>query len=176
MCMWCVVWVQTGQEQITKDMCMKILDDKEKSGLFEECFIPMKEKAWKKEGRWIRKKEILFPGYLFFVTEDSAALQNAFKRIPRFTKILGDNDGAIPLRPHEIQFLKKYTNKERVLEMSTADLIGGELVVTSGPLENYQGKVVHIDRRKRECTLEMEFFGRITRINVGLNVVRKLEQ
>lgn len=175
--MYYVVWVETGQEQYTKALCRKLLEADSGSDSYRECFIPMKEKAWrdKKTGTWTTRKEILFPGYLFFDADDAVKLNTALYAIPRFTKLLGDDDGAIPLCAHEVDFLERFTNQEHVLEMSVADLIGGEIVVKSGPMANYHGKVTHIDRRKRECTFEMEFFGRMTPFKVGLAVVEKID-
>lgn len=179
--MWYVVWVKTGQERKVMELCKKMFPETKgenadsKQEVFEDCFLPMREKAWRADGTWTIRKEILFPGYLFFVTENPAGLYMALKTIPEYAKLLGDGRRPIPLQPHEVDFLEKYTNGERVLEMSEADLIGGRLIVTSGPLENYEGRVVHIDRRRREATLELEFFGRCMRVRVGLAVVRKVE-
>ena len=169
--MWYVVWTRTGQEEKVLQVCRKKITDQE---AFEECFLPKYEKAWKENGKWGKKEAVLFPGYLFFITENPDKLFWELNKVPEVTKILGDGEKPIPLYPHEIEFLKKYTDPDHVMEMSTGDLIGGQLVVTDGPLKDYQGKVVHIDRRKREATLELEFFGRTTRIKVGLEVVRKV--
>lgn len=58
--------------------------------------------------------------------------------------------------------------------MSVGNLIGGKLEVMEGSLKNYQGKIIHIDRHKREATLEIDFFGRKVKTKVGLEVVKKL--
>lgn len=169
--MWYVVWVKTGQEEEILKLCKEKINDQE---AYTECFLPRYEKAWKENGKWGIKKRALFPGYLFFITDNTDKLFIELKKIPEFTKILGDGTEPIPLAQHEMDFLKKYTNQEHVLEMSVGDLIGGQLLVTEGPLKDYQGKVTHIDRRKREATLELEFFGRITKMKVGLEVVKKV--
>lgn len=96
------------------------------------------------------------------------------KRIPEFAKTLGDDDGAIPLYQEEVEFLQRYTGEERILKMSEGYLVGSELVVTDGPLKDYQGKVMKIDRHKRTAVLELEFLGRKTKVTVGLEVVRKV--
>lgn len=169
--MWYAVWVRTGLEE----KILQLAERKVKKDAYESCFLPKYEKARKVNGQWTKTEEILFPGYLFFVTEHVDELFTELKKIPEFTKILGDKEGPIPLQECEVEFLQKYTNEEGVFEMSIGDLIGGQLVVTSGPLKDYQGKVVHIDRHKRLATLEMEFFGRIVKMKVGLEVVRKVE-
>lgn len=167
---WYVVWVRTGQEEAILQMCEKMIGE---SGAYQEIFLPKYEKAWKKKEKWEKKEEILFPGYLFFVADDPILLLCELQKIPDFTKVLGSENGPVALHESEVAFLKKYTDQDRILRMSTGDLLGGELIITDGPLKEYHGRVTHIDRRKREATLEIEFMGRSTQVKVGLEIVRK---
>ena len=168
--MWYAVWIRTGQEEKLLKLCREKITDRQ---VMEDCFLPKYERAWREKGQWGKKEEILFPGYLFFVTDHPLLLGQELKKIPEFTKILGDEDGAIPLYEHEVDFLKKYTNDEHVMEMSMGFLEGDKLVITEGALKDYEGKVVHIDRHKRLATLEMEFFGRVVNMTVGVEIVGK---
>ena len=132
------------------------------------------EKYRKVKGQPTKQLAHLLPGYLFFVSDHPQELQKLLKRIPEFAKTLGDDDGAIPLYQEEVEFLQRYTGEERILKMSEGYLVGSELVVTDGPLKDYQGKVMKIDRHKRTAVLELEFLGRKTKVTVGLEVVRKV--
>lgn len=178
--MWYAVWVRTGQEEKVLALCKKMLRDREEgtveggSKAYEQCFLPRYERVRKLDGKWVRRKEVLFPGYLFFISENVEELVRRLKDIPEFTKVLGDEQEPVALYPHEVEFLQKYTNKDKVLEMSLGFIEGDRLVVTEGPLKDYQGKIVHIDRHKRLATLELEFFGRTVRMKVGAEVVRKV--
>lgn len=175
--MWYAVWVRTGYEDRLLQLFQSRLMDRQEQeeSVVEECFIPRYERAWKENGKWGRKQEILFPGYLFMVSEYPEELNKALKEIPEYAKVLGDEEGPIPLYEQEVEFLRKYTNQDHVLEMSIGVLVGEQLVVTEGPLKDYQGKVVHIDRHKRMVTLEVEFFGRTVNLKVGLEVIRKVK-
>lgn len=168
--MWYAVWVQTGREEQIKMVCDRKLGS---GNIYEECFLPKYEKPWKENGEWIKKQKILFPGYLFFVTEEPEELHQALKSIPQFAKLLGDREGPIPLYEDEVDFLKKHINKDKVFEISTGEYIGKKLVVTEGPLKDLTGKVVYVDRHGRQAVLEVEFFGRTVRMKVGLEIVRK---
>jgi len=183
--MWYVVWVRTGQEEKVLTLCNKMLRDKEEEAkegdsgeknlkAYEQCFLPKYERTRKLDGKWVTHEEVLFPGYLFFISDHIDELVRQLKGIPECTKVLGDGQEPIPLYPHEIEFLQKYTNENKVFEMSLGFLEGDKLVVTEGPLKDYQGKIVHIDRHKRLATLEMEFFGRVVKMKVGVEVVRKV--
>lgn len=176
--MWYVVWVRTGQEEATRDMCRLMIEDMRTGDdrpVYEECFIPKKEKAWRQNGEWTNREVVLFPGYLFFDAQDPAALSYALKTIPEFTKILGDDDGPIALPKCEEDILVKYMNRKHVIEMSVGELVGGKLIITSGPMKDYEGEVVRIDRRMRTVTLKVEFLGEPRDVTIGLAVVRKVD-
>ncbi len=168
--MWYAVWVPTGREEQIKTICDRELGDRK---IYEECFLPRYEKPWKENGVWIRKLKALFPGYLFFVTENPDELHRALKSVPGFTKILGDDEGPIPLYKEETEFLRKHINQDKVFEMSVGEYIGKELVITEGPLKDLTGKVIYINRHSRQAVLEVEFFGRMVKMKVGLEVVGK---
>lgn len=170
--MWYAVWTRSGQEERVLELCRTF--QHYEPDAYEDCFIPMYEKYRKVKGKPTRQLARLFPGYLFFISDHPRKLQKLLKQLPEFTRTLGDDDGAIPLYREEVEFLQKYINKEKILQMSEGYLRGTELVVTSGPLKDYQGKVVKIDRHKRTAVLEMEFLGRKTQVTVGMEVVRKI--
>lgn len=170
--MWYAVWVPTGKEEHIRDICHRRLAEKK---IYEDCFLPKYEKPWKENGVWIKKQEILFPGYLFFIAEDPMGLCMALKDIPEFAKVLGDDDGPIPLYQAEVDFLQRHINRDRVFEVSIGELIGERLVITDGPLVDLEGKVVHVDRHKRQAVLEVELMGRAVKMRVGLEIVRKVK-
>lgn len=168
--MWYAVWVRTGDEEKIMALCNnKNMDPK----AFESCFLPKYEKAIKEDGKWTKRKEILFPGYLFFITENPDGLFRELRKIPQFVQILGDEEGPIALYQEEQDFLQRHLNANKVFEMSVGNLIDGKLAVTEGPLKNYRGNIIHIDRHKREATLEIDFLNRKVKMKVGLEVVRK---
>lgn len=168
--MWYAVWVSTGQEEQVKTICDRKLGN---LNIYEECFLPKYEKPWRENGAWIKKEKVLFPGYLFFVTENLQGLYQALRSIPKFTKLLGDNEGPIPLYEEETEFLKKHINQDKVFEISVGEYVGRELVITEGPLKDLTGKVTYVDRHSRQAVLEVEFFGRTVKMKVGLEVVGK---
>lgn len=178
--MWYAVWIRTGQEEKLLRLCRQRLqrgkDAREEKSAFESCFVPKYERAWRTQGCWEKREEILFPGYLFFITEYPDSLQRLLKKIPEFTRLLGDEDGSIPLYEQEVEFLEKYTNPDHVLEMSTGKMIGDKLIVTGGALEGYEGKVVHFDRHRRLVTLEIGFFGRVVNMTVGMEIVKRVKE
>lgn len=168
--MWYVVWIRTGQEEKLKQMCETVIG---RETVYKECFIPKTETVRRIRGELSKRENILFPGYLFFDSADPAMLHERLKKIPEFTKLLGADGIPKPLYPHEEAFLRRLSDGERVIRISKGYMKGDELVVTDGPLKNYRGRLAHIDRHKREATLEVDFLGDKRTVTVGLEVVKK---
>ena len=76
--MWYVAQVQAGRESSTLEMCRRLVPP----SVMEDCFMPEYEVMWKIRGEWRLVKRLLFPGYLFFVTDDPEALNRELSRVP----------------------------------------------------------------------------------------------
>ena len=118
-------------------MCQKTLQD--------HCFLPRYERARKQDGKWVNVEKPLFPGYVFFDSDNVEELLEGLKKIPKFTKVLGNGGSPIALYPYEVAFLEKYTNENKVMEMSRGFIERDQLVVTEGSLKDYKGKVIHVN-------------------------------
>ena len=166
--MWYVVQVKSGDEHGVKALCeARLLLEQ------EEVFVPMYERKKKMKGNWEICQAILFPGYVFFQTEDVEDLFYRLKDVNRLTKILRTGEDFTPLHESEVAFLSRFGREEHMVEMSVGYIEGENVVVTSGPMKDWEGKVKKIDRHKKIAVLELEFFGRMTDVTVGLEIVEK---
>lgn len=171
MVMWYVVQVMSGHEHRIMEQCERLLLKEN-----EEVFIPMYERKKKVKGEWIICRAILFPGYVFFCTEDVEDLYQRLKGLQTLTKILKTGDAFTPLHETEVDFLMRFGQREHVVEMSVGYIEGDEVIITGGPMMNWSGRVKKIDRHKKIAVLEIEFFGRMTDVTVGLEIVEKREE
>lgn len=166
--MWYVIQVIRGQERRIAELCRtKLLQND------EEVFIPLYERNKKIKGSWETMEMILFPGYVFCCTENVDDLFYRLKDVSQLTKILKTGDDFTPLHESEVAFLKQFGGKEHIVKMSTGYMKGDEVIITGGPMMNWEGKIKKIDRHKKIVVLEIEFFGRITDVTVGLEIVEK---
>ena len=62
--MWYVMQVRTGTEESIRIQCQSNIP----AGVLERCFIPYYEERKHIRGTWITQKKVLFPGYVFVVT------------------------------------------------------------------------------------------------------------
>ncbi len=166
---WYVVQVFSGQEFIIKGLCDKALLNEG-----EEIFIPQYERKKKFKKVWEIRRNILFPGYVFFNTPDVIDMFLRLKIISRLTKILRSDDQFIPLDEDDVNFIKKSGGDDHVFEMSYGYVIGDDVLITDGPMVNMEGRIKRIDRHRRIAVIEVKFMGRMTDITVGLEITKKI--
>lgn len=167
--MWYVIQVKTGNEEKVCAFCRQLVDDT----VLQDCFLPKTDRRQKKQGVWRTVQKVLFPGYIFLVTEDSNELFRELKKVPEFTKLLGDESGFIPLYEQEEAFLRKICDDNYVVAMSEGYMVGDKVYVTSGAMAGLEGCIKKIDRHKRQAILSIQFFGRITEVTMGLEIVER---
>ncbi|HIS48070.1 MAG TPA: antiterminator LoaP [Candidatus Scybalocola faecigallinarum] len=168
--MWYVIQVRTGTEENIRIQCEKFIQDKT---IMETCFIPYYEEKKRFQGRWNLEKKILFPGYIFIITRNAAELHEALKKVMGLTKILGVGDTMIPLTAKEVAFMERFGGPRQIVGMSEGIIEGSQIIITSGPLQGLEGYIKKIDRHKRKAWVELPMFGRMQKVEVGVEIVRK---
>lgn len=167
--MWYVVQVRTGTEENIRIQCEKLIDGR----IMEKCFIPYYQEKKKYEGSWHTLERVLFPGYVFIITDFIEELYEALRDVMGMTKVIGTGKEIVPLTNEEVNLLLRLGKESQMVEMSIGRIENGILKVTEGPLLGMEEFVKKIDRHKRKCWLEMEMFGRTLTMQVGLEVVSK---
>ena len=167
---WYAVQVRTGREEAVLQLSKKMID----GSVLKECFIPYYERMKRYQGEWHKEQYILFPGYIFLVTEQVDELFWELKKVPGLTKILGDGMEFVPIKEEEKVILQKMGGSDHIAEMSKGYVIGDIVTVISGPMKEMKGKIKFIDRHKRLAVIEIEMFGRKTEVRLGLEIVMKL--
>lgn len=107
------------------------------------------------------------------ISSAQEALFFELKRVIGLTKLLGTGDTIVPLTDEEVSFLLRLGGEEQTVEMSEGIIENDRVVVLSGPLKGNEGLIRKIDRHKRKAWLEVEMFGRMVEMQVGLEVVGK---
>lgn len=167
--MWYVVQVRTGMEEEIKLQCEKVLD----KNVFEKCFLPYYIAMKKYEGEWHEEQKVLFPGYVFVISDDSERLFLELKKVLGLTKLLGGGQEIMALREEEIEFLKLFGTEKMIVEMSVGEIEDGQLKILDGPLAGMEKYIRKVDRHKRKAWIEVELGGERQETLVGLEVVRK---
>lgn len=169
--MWYVIQVMHGEERRTMEL-IKVLIDR---SLFRDIFLPEMEVMKRYHGEWHKERALMFPGYIFIVTEEIYEISLALGRVPKLTKVLGTDAMPVALEEGEVLLLHKILNSGHVAEISQGMLEGKHLTIKSGPVEGMEAMIKRIDRHKRIVVLEVEMFGRLVELKMGVEVVRGLE-
>lgn len=166
--MWYVIQVRTGDElKIAERLKFEIKTDD------EDFFVPLYERRRHRQGKWIKETRPLFPGYIFFKTEDAADLQIRLMKINAFKRILKTGDSYTPISPDEERFIRSLIGDDYVAVQSVGVIEGDNIIVMQGPLRGLEGSIVKVDRHKRIAIIKTDFMGGAREIKVGLEVVDK---
>lgn len=167
--MWYVVQVRTGTEENIRTQCLRKIS----SEILERCFIPYYEEKKHIRGEWTVQKKVLFPGYVFVVTEDMEKLHESLKFVIGLTRLIGTGREIVPISEEERQFLLDFGGEKQMVPVSVGIIENSVTKILSGSLKGKEGLIRKIDRHKRKAWLEVEMFGRKQEIQVGLEIVAK---
>ena len=101
--MWYVIQTMTGREERLK----KEIENMVPGELYERVVVPYSEGKRRYEGAWHTERTILFPGYVFFVTEDIVAAIPSVRKVYQRVKLLGDGEEIYPLYKEEEEILSR---------------------------------------------------------------------
>lgn len=168
---WYVLFVRGGYEQ-------EINEFFNHEGLAS--FIPMKDEIFIRQGKKSVVQKPLYKNYLFIESdlsqlEISQLLKKTKQRKEGIIKLLAYEDEETPaLTSEERYFIERLLSKDKVLVTSVGYIENDKVIITDGPLVGYESSITKIDRHKRRATLSVEICGRITEVNVGLEILKKI--
>lgn len=168
--MWYVMQVRTGTEENIRCQCQRLIS----SDTLERCFIPYYQQKKRFQGEWHIQERILFPGYVFLITQNLEKLVESLKQVIGMTKLLGTGEEIIPLSQEEIDLLLRLGKEEQLVTMSTGMIENDQVKIFDGPLKGMEGYIKKIDRHKRKARIVIDMFGRSVDMEVGLEIISKV--
>ena len=156
--MWYVLQVRTGTEENIRTQCRNNIPE----AVLTRCFIPYYEEKRRIRGTWT-----------FAVTDRPDDLHQSLKQVIGLTKLLGTGQEIVPLTEEEKNFLEELGGEEQIVAMSEGIIEGDQVIVTKGPLKGKEALIKKIDRHKRKVWLEVKMFGKMQRVEAGLEIVAK---
>jgi len=124
--------------------------------------------------RQVRKHK-LFPGYVIIEMELDDRTQHLIRSTPGVTGFIGPGRQPVPLEREEIGNILATLGGEEAPRMRVAFQRGDMMRVTSGPFENFHGRIEEINVPKEKMTLLISIFGRDTPVEVDFADVEKLQ-
>ena len=165
---WYVFFVQTGKEDEIANGCRKKIDGE----LLKKVFVPKYQTMIQIHSIWKKRESVLFPGYVFVETEDIVSLFMEMKKLPYSNVLLGkDGEQVHAISIAEKVRLQQFLNENDVIETSFGYKERDKIEITRGPLAGHEGEIKKINRHKRMASIEIEIFGRMVRLELGLELL-----
>ena len=99
----------------------------------------------------------LLPGYVLFEAPEELGdqLLAELKRRPYFLSLLTYQDGGRELRGADLEFIGWLRAHDGVMSVSTVYKEGDRIKVASGPLKDYEGCIVSVNRKRRCVAIQL---------------------
>ncbi len=168
--MWYVIQVRAGSEENIRLQCQRNIQN---SLVLERVFIPYYQNKKRIHGEWTLEQGVLFPGYVFLISDQLDQLYQELKHVNGLTRLIGAGKDIIPLTDTEIAFLLRFAGMKQIVGISEGIIEGDQIKVHSGPLVGMEGSIRRIDRHKRRAWVELQMFGHPQVIQVSLEIIAK---
>lgn len=181
---WYIVQVVTGYEQkVKEDLENREFDEAD----IVEILLPQTTHTTKSGAV---KFKPMFPGYLYVkveMTDDSWFIIRNTNYVTGIVGSSGQRTKPTPVREEEINKIKeraleeknkfeniKAGNSEKAIITDTDYVVGDTVKISSGEFANQDGKVVSISIETQRVAVEIEFFGRMTTVDIEIDQVKKI--
>lgn len=172
--MWYVLQVSVGQEKRFCQLIQQKMDT-----LIEDCFFLQRERIKKFGGKFRKIEEILFPGYIFLITEKNNEVDILLKqdlqlsRLLQIQEIRSKVDSYLQqLNESEVNFVRRWGGKSHFSKISTIHVKDkNEIEVVAGNLKEYEQEIIKVNLHQRTAVIQILFLGRIMNIYMGFQIL-----
>lgn len=138
-------------------------------------YLPVKEMIHRIKGMEYIAELPLFPGYIFVyknIDELIETLHNS--RSSLFAKPVTANGKYLEANKNEMKFLFDITGKDGVIKVSKGIVSEGDKIrIINGPLTNFKGKILFINKRKNKAKARIEIMNRMVEVSLGLEIIHR---
>ena len=166
---WYVIHTYSGYENKVKTDLEKTIKNRELEDYFFNIIVPMEEQIQIKDGKRKTNLKKVFPGYVLIkmiVTEKTWYIVRNTRGVTGF---VGSGTDPIPLTEDEIRAMGF-----EVTEVNIDYDVDDSVRVLDGPLTDFIGTVVEINKEKRKVKVLVSMFGRETPVELDFSQVQKI--
>lgn len=142
--------------------------------MLEICAIGL-ERTYYRSVNGIRhtERQRLMPGYLFFRAQELPPPE-LIRKIPGFIRTLRYQSGEWELSGSDRSFAEYVFEKNGLFGVSKACKIGDRIRLIDGPLKDYEGAILKLDRHRKNGLVELSCHGRSFRVWLPFDIVSVL--
>ena len=168
---WYVVHTYSGYENKVKDNLEKAAENNRMQNLIQEVAVPMEEVAEIKNGKRVITQHKTFPGYVLVKMIITSESWYVVRNTRGVTGFVGPESKPVPLTDAEVENMLNSRPQAEACKI----VVGEEVRILSGPLENFTGVVEAIDvaRGKMQVKVKM-FLGREMQVEIEIDEADKV--
>lgn len=166
---WYVVHTYSGYENKVKANLEKTIENRNLYDWIDDVQVPMEEQIEIKDGKKKVTLKKIFPGYVLVhmvMTDDSWYVVRNTRGVTGF---VGPGSKPVPLTDEEV---KAMGIAEKPVSVDV--VVGENIIVKSGPLENFPAIIQEINTEKRKIKALVNMFGRETPVELEFNQIEKI--
>jgi len=118
----------------------------------------------------VRVTKRLFPGYVFLESEEEPAWEVLAKNV-NILKPLGYDDCNKALRGPDLEFVSFLKFNKGFLGISKAIQVGARIQIIDGPLKDYEGRIVKLNRRRYAAEVVIDGAGIVPMVWLPYEVI-----
>ena len=168
---WYVVHTYSGYENKVKDNLEKAAENNRMQHLIQEVAVPVEEVAEIKNGKRVITQHKTFPGYVLVKMIITSESWYVVRNTRGVTGFVGPDSKPVALTDEEVDLMLNSRPQAEACKL----VVGEEIRILSGPLENFTGVIESIDllRSKLQVKVKM-FLGREMQVEIDIDQAEKL--
>ena len=166
---WFVVHTYSGYENKVKANLEKIVENRGMQEYIVDIVVPMEEQIEIKDGKKKATLRKVFPGYVLVKMIMSDGSWYVVRNTRGVTGFVGPGSKPVALTDEEVKNMG-VEEFETIVDY----VVGDNVRVISGPLENFIGLVDEINIEKKKVRVSVSMFGRETPVELELIQIQKL--
>ena len=166
---WYVIHTYSGYENKVKTDLEKTIKNRELEDYFFNIIVPMEEQIEIKDGQRKTNLKKVFPGYVLIkmiVTEKTWYIVRNTRGVTGF---VGSGTDPIPLTEDEIRAMGF-----EIAEVNVDYDVNDSVKVLDGPLKDFIGTVIELNKEKHKVKVLVSMFGRETPVELDFSQVQKI--
>ena len=170
---WYVVNTYSGHENKVKEKLEMRSNSMDMQDYIFRVIVPEEKEITEKDGVKKEKIKKMFPGYILVEMVMSDEAWYVVRNTPGVTGFIGSSGkGAkpTPLQPYEVDRILNNMGISRI-DASKELKVGLKVKIISGPFAGMVGTIDSIDTESQKINLNVDLFGQITSVEVGINEI-----
>ena len=172
---WYILFVRTGtEEQLAKRLKYSL------GNCGFQPFVPKKTCVFRRQGKKSLFQKICFPGYVFIESDKPTMefIEVAFPTIDKdkdaYRFLCYGNKDDIAMREGERLILSRIFANNYCIDISKGFKEGDTVKIISGALMGHESMIMSINKGRKKAVIEVQMFGTIVAVSVGLEVIEKI--